>query len=69
MSAVSDAQHRMQEVTQSSSKVSRATSVSPCKINNSPTKMKLRQELKRTKEHYKLRIKSLTQQTRRMKKK
>jgi len=59
----------MQEATQSSPKISRATSVSPWKIYNSPNKKQLREELRRTKEQYNLRIKTLTQKTRRMKKK
>ncbi|XP_067213395.1 uncharacterized protein [Linepithema humile] len=65
-----DAQHFTQETdAQLSPKISRATSVSPCKIYNSPSKKQLRKELRRTKEKYNLRIKTLTQKTRRMKKK
>lgn len=56
------------EPAQSSPKVSRAISVSPWKIYNSPSKKQLREELRRTKEKYKLQVKTLTQKTRRMKK-
>lgn len=58
----------MQEAAQLSPTVSRATSVSPCRIYNLPNTIKLREELKRTKEYYKLKVKTLTQKTRRMKK-
>ncbi|XP_025263570.1 uncharacterized protein LOC112637648 [Camponotus floridanus] len=64
-----DTQHLKQEIAQSSPKISRATSVSPWKIYNSPSKKQLREELRRTKEQYNLRIKTLIQKTRRMKKK
>lgn len=64
-----DTQHLTQEITQSSPKISRATSVFPWKIYNSPSKKQLREELRRTKEQYNLRIKTLTQKTRCMKKK
>ncbi|XP_020288894.1 uncharacterized protein LOC109857201 [Pseudomyrmex gracilis] len=53
---------------QSFSKVSKYTAISPNRIYNSPEKMRLRQELSRTKQYYLSRIKVLQQRTRRMSK-
>ncbi|XP_018402789.1 PREDICTED: uncharacterized protein LOC108779782 [Cyphomyrmex costatus] len=49
-------------------KESKFTAVSPSRIYNSPENVKLRKELKTTKEHYKKRLKVLSQKVRRMKK-
>ncbi|XP_011858986.1 PREDICTED: uncharacterized protein LOC105556498 [Vollenhovia emeryi] len=58
-----------QTISQSSLTVCKGTAVSPRRIYNSPEKVKLREELNRTKKHYQSKIKALKQRTRRMERK